>query len=176
MHNRLIGFASCLIVLVLGGSAFARDTEDSPEYKAWKEWKAGATARMRTEVTEGGTKTIATTTVTLKKKAADRLVLEMAISTEVAGMKIEAPAAPMEVPARRPKVPVDPKAKETTGRETLTVNGKKLECEWMQVEKGSEVRKTWTCKDVPGGVVKETIRSEGSTTQSQVLDWKGEKE
>ena len=88
MHNRLIGFASCLIVLVLGGSAFARDTEDSPEYKAWKEWKAGATARMRTEVTEGGTKTIATTTVTLKKKAADRLVLEMAISTEVAGMKI----------------------------------------------------------------------------------------
>ncbi len=160
-----------LIALALTGAANAQ-TEDSPYYKGWSGWRDGATATTKTEVESAGAKMSSTATATLKKVAADKAVVELALSFDLGGQKQTSPAAATDVLA---KMPTDPKAKKSKGKETLTINGKKLECEWIETEVGGDTTRTWFCPDVPGGVVKETIKSADSTTTSQVVEWKGEK-
>ena len=69
-----------------------------------------------------------------------------------------------------------PKSKETKGRETLTVNGKKLDCEWVQhVDEDGSVSKVWFCDGVPGRTVKVEAKRPGSTGTTLVVEWKGTK-
>ena len=131
---------------------------------------------MKTESLAEGAKQIITTTVTLKKVSSEAVVLDVAMTIEVAGQKFEQPAMPIEVRADTAESSPDEKAKITRGRETLTVNGKKFDCEWTQIAiPDGNMKKTWICKDVPGGGVKETWKSDGSNTLSQLLDFKGQK-
>jgi len=161
-------------VLAVAAPVTSADTIDSPYYQGWVYWRPGATATMKTDVVAGGMKLTGRTTVTLKSMAADKAIVEIAFASEVDGMKVDSPAVPTDVPARQARW--DAKTKVTTGKETLTVNGKKLECEWTQTETPEgEVTKTWMCKDVPGGVVRESIKSAGSASTSELVEWKGEK-
>ena len=175
MQRTCLGFVSLVLLLSLAAPAAAENV-DIPEYKMWSGWREGATATGKTEGEAEGMKMTFTTISTLKKVTAEKVTLEVVTITEFGGQKVKTPPTLVDIPAKGPKPPAAPKSKETKGKETLTVNGKRLDCEWTQVEvKGGEVTKTWTCKDVPGGVVKATTRSPTTTATSQLLVWKGEK-
>src|SRR5262245_7913569 len=175
MRRANLWAAGLLVALGLPAAAAAEDV-DSPYYQRWSGWREGATATSKTESVTEGIKGTITATATLKRLAADKVVLEVSTVSEFGGQKITTPPVPTDLLARLPKAVIEPKGKVTTGRETLTVNGKQLACEWTQVEdEAGEVTKTWTCKDVPGGVVKATTRSANSSSTSQLIEWKGDK-
>jgi hypothetical protein len=175
MQRICLATAGLLITLSLTGSAAAQ-AGDLPPYKSWAGWREGASTTMKTESLGEGAKQVITTTVTLKKVAADKVVLDVAMTIEVAGQKFEQPATPIEIEANKAESSPDENAKITRGRETLTINGKKLDCEWTEIATPDKnTKKTWTCKDVPGGIVKETWKSDGSNTLSTLLEFKGQK-
>jgi hypothetical protein len=175
MKRVLFGVAGLLITLSVTGSAAAQ-VGDLPPYKSWAGWREGATATMKTESLAAGAKQIITTTVTLKKVSAEAVVLEVTMAIEIAGQKFQQPAMPIEIRADTAESSPDENAKITRGRETLTVNGKKLDCEWTEIATpGKSTKKTWISKEVPGGVVKETWKSDGSNTLSQLLEFKGQR-
>jgi hypothetical protein len=154
----------------------AAETVESPQYKGWAGWKPGATVTMTSEAEAAGMKMTLTMTGVLKSVSAEKAVVESSSSSVVGGMKIDVPPAAVDVPARNPKVAVEKVLKEIRGKETLTINGTALACEWVKEEiEGGEVRTTWYSADVPGGVVKGTSKSDGLVTTSIVTAWKGEK-
>jgi hypothetical protein len=68
------------------------------------------------------------------------------------------------------------KSKETKGRETLTINGRALDCEWYQTEdEDGSLSKFWFCNDVPGRTVKVVAKSQGGTQTTVLVEWKGAK-
>src|SRR5262249_50261771 len=115
MQRRLIGFLSLSLVLALTAPAVASDV-DHPGYKYLAGWGDRSTVTSKTEVVEEGKTTAMSSTVTLKSVAADKLIIELALTTEVNGQKMQMPAMPGEVPAKHPKLPYA--TKETKGRET----------------------------------------------------------
>jgi hypothetical protein len=178
------------LVSVLGLAAPApAQTVENPQYQLWAVWGEGASATQKTEsATVGGVQTAMTQTQTVKRVTADKVVIEITTVTQAAGQTIKAPPVTFDIPARGPKVdavpteapndaPKDvPKFKETKGRETLTLNGKRLDCEWTQLEvEGGFVTKTWVCNDVPGQAVKMVSSSPYGKTTTLLVDWKGTK-
>lgn len=161
----------CLCLVALFTASASAESIDTPQYVGWSGWRLGATAITQTKIVADGQTMTLTYTATLKKVDADAVVVDIATTVETQGMKFTSPAAPTTYFAKTPGVT----AKETKGRETLTVNGKKLDCEWTEIAGEDGAIKTWTCKDVPGGIVQQTMSSAGSTTTLQLIDWQGQK-
>jgi hypothetical protein len=158
----------CLLVMGLFVTSAAGQTNDNPVYQGWATWRVGATAT--TKVISDGTPAI-THIATLKSVDASAVVVENSTINEMDGMQFASPAAPHTYFA---KISALPPAK--TGTETLTVNGQKLECQWTELSgDAGAVTKTWMCKEVPGGMVQETVRADGVVATTQLVEWKGEK-
>jgi hypothetical protein len=184
MQRALFGFAGLVVAL---GYASAQDTVDNPQYQEWAKWREGAFVTLKSEsVIDGQVQVVTIQTQTLKKLTAEKAVVEYATTTEAGGQTIKAPPMTLDIVARFPKVKVNPtdpkfdpkdipKFTETKGRETLTISGKKLDCEWHQVEFMGFTTKTWTSDQVPGRLVKMESRSKEATTTMQLTDWKAEK-
>ena len=186
MRRTLFGLA----VLVLAAAATAAaDAVDNPQYKEWAKWREGATVTTKSEVAVGGMVQVVTTqTQTLKKLTAEKAGLEIVSVTEAGGQTIKAPPVAYEILAKVPTLKIDPKdvkvdpkdvpkvnVKETKGRETLSVNGKQLACEWHQIEFEGTTSKTWYSDDVPGRLVKMESRSPEGTTTVRLTEWKAQK-
>jgi hypothetical protein len=192
MRRLQLWAGSLAVCLGLAGTA-AGQAVDNPMYKMWAVWSEGTSVTLKTvQADDGEMPVTAKQTQTVKKVTADKVVIEFAYVTEVGGMTFQAPPQSMDIPA---KVPVladvlkglgkaapqgtpqpTSKSKETKGRETLTVNGKKLDCEWVQhVDEDGSVSKVWSCDDVPGGTVKVEAKRPGSTGTTLVVEWKGTK-
>src|SRR5262245_60089471 len=64
----------------------------------------------------------------------------------------------------------------TEGKEEMTVKGRKTEAEWTATEtrKGDDVwkEKTWTARDIPGGIIRETLVHEqgGKVVSDSVIE------
>src|SRR4029450_576306 len=112
---------------------------------------------------------------------AEKATVEITSATEVAGQTIKAPPMTFDISAKLPKVKVDPvevkvdpkdtpKVKETKGRETLTINGKKAECEWVQTEVEGITSKMWTSEQIPGRMVKAETRTKEATSTMLLTD------
>jgi hypothetical protein len=188
MQRTYLRVVALLIASGLTGTAAAQ-TVENPQYKTWSGWREGASVTMKMETAlDGKVQSTVTSTQTLKKLSADKAVIEVSTVTEVSGQTIKQGPIAMDIPARAPKPPAvkpeaeptnpteAPKFKESKGRETLTINGKKLQCEWTQLEgEGGYVAKTWSCEDMPLGFVKSVVTVQGMKTISQVVEWKGTK-
>lgn len=145
----------------------AQETRENPEYRSWASQKPGAGATYR-EVTESdGAKAEAEVTYTLTRIAPEAAVVEIVSRAE--GKKEL--ARTREIPATIRGVA--PAAKE--GEEEIEIKGKKLACRFMEREEGDLVVKTWTCPEVPGGMVKREVRKSGDKSFLRTLelkDWK----
>jgi hypothetical protein len=185
MPRTLIGF-TCFVLL--SATALAQETIDNPQYQEWAKWKEGAFVTIKSEsIVDGKIQVVSTQTQTLKKLTAEKAVVEITGVTEVAGQTIKAPPMTFDFVAKLPKVKFDPKGipepdpkavpkfKETKGRETLTINGKKVECEWIQFEYEGVTSKTWMSDLIPGRMVKSETRTKESVSTMQLTDWKAEK-
>ena len=70
--------------------------------------------------------------------------------------------------------PDDKMASITEGKETVDLKGKQVETEWVEAtsNQGGETvaEKVWTAKDVPGGIVKQTLtKKKGDAVVSDSL-------
>jgi hypothetical protein len=187
MQRTLFGFVSLIVLSAFAVPVSAQETVDNPQYQEWAKWREGAFTTLKSEtVIDGKVQVVTTQTQTLKKLTAEKAVVEITSVTEAAGQTIKSPPITLDIVAKLPKVkidPVDPKVdpkdvpkyKETKGREALTINGKKVECEWIQFEVDDAVSKTWYSDQIPGRMVKTQTRAKEATTTMQLTDWKAEK-
>lgn len=187
MRHVLFGFASFVLLAAASAPVSAQETIDNPQYQEWAKWREGAFVTLRSEsVVADKVEVVMTQTQTLKKLTAEKATVEITSVTEAAGQTIKAPPVTFDIVAKLPKVKVDPvevkvdpkdtaKVKETKGRETLTINGKKVECEWVQTEIEGITSKMWSSEQIPGRIVKAETRTKESTTTMQLTDWKSEK-
>jgi hypothetical protein len=184
MQRSLFCFMSLFPVLSFNATAAAEETVENPAYKMWSVWKEGAYATMQGENRFGEVVTVITTTQTLKKVSADKIIIEVTTATVANGQTNKAEPTTLEILAREPKLPPEvqeqlkaftAKVKQTKGKETLTINGKKLDCEWVRSEGEGNDSKVWTSNQVPG----ETVKTESAVgplkSNMQLIDWKGEK-
>jgi hypothetical protein len=135
---------------------------------------------------------VMTQTQTLKKLTPEKAMIEITGVTEAGGQTIPSPPVTIDIVAKVPKLNFDPnlfkntpaeakdaqapKYRETKGRETLTINGKKLDCEWHQFEfDGGMTTKSWSSDQIPGQIVKSESRSKEGSTIMQLVEWKGTK-
>jgi hypothetical protein len=188
MRRTILGLTVVSIAWGLTGSAAAQ-TVDNPLYKEWAVWREGATVVIKQESSFGGmAASVAVQTTVLKKLNADKAVLETTSVIEAGGQKVTNGPFPMDLPARYPKFdykapPEDkaaekPKYKETKGRETLTISGKKVDCEWVQYEfEGGTTMKTWSSDQIPGRMVKTVTTDPNTKTVSStaVIEFKATK-
>ncbi len=170
-------------------AAATAQTVDNPMYQWWAAWREGASITLKSEtVLDGKSLGSQTITQTLKKLSAEKAVVEILTEVTMGGQTIKAPPQSVEFLAKLPRIdpknlpktdPKDkgPEPKVTKGRETLTVSGKKLACEWTQSELGGTVTKAWHCDDVPGRLVKSVATDSASklTATTQLIEWKGTK-
>jgi hypothetical protein len=186
MNRTTFRIAGLFALLTLAGPVAAEETVENPEYKKWAVWKEGAYATLKGENRFGDTVTVVTSTQTLKAVTAEKVVVEVTTVVVTNGQTTKAPPTTMEFRAREPKLPADVlrqaeeaarkvAAQTTKGKETLTINGQKLACEWSRLQSEGIDSRAWMCDDVPNQVVKmESVT--GPLKGSMVLiDWKGTK-
>jgi hypothetical protein len=186
MRHTMLGSAGLLALLMLAGSAAADETVENPEYKKWAVWKEGAYATLKGENRFGDVDTIVTSTQTLKTVSAEKVVVEVTTMVETNGTTTKAPPTTMEHRAREPKLSEDVRrqveeqtkkfaAQTTKGKESLTVNGKTLACEWSRFQAEGIDSKSWMCDDVPNQMVKMESIMGPLKSQMLLVDWKGTK-
>ena len=65
--------------------------------------------------------------------------------------------------------------KHSKGKESLTVKGQKVDCEWVRTEGPGNDTKCWSSSQVPGDTVKSITVAGPLKSNMQLIDWKGEK-
>jgi hypothetical protein len=108
---------------------------------------------------------------TLMKKTKDKVTIEMETQTMGQTVKTtsEIPLLPEAGVAEGPKPKILNK-----GSESITVPAGTFKCEWIEVElenpQGKGTVKTWTCDEVPQGVVKSVMKMEGAMAMETVTE------
>jgi hypothetical protein len=173
MRRKLALFASvCAFVLACG----AVRADDNPAYTSWAKFKPGTSTTMAMASDAGGQTSKTETKTTLKEVTADKVVVEVAMSMEAGGQKMDMPAQTMEykkvmdaAPAT-PDAPKDqpnmPKPETKTSEESVTVAAGtfKTKCTESKMKMGemNTVSNVWTSDEVPGGMVKMEATTDGS--------------
>lgn len=160
---------------------------ENPIYAAWAKFKVGAWVRHVSTTEAAGQTTKQTITQKLVELTEAKAVVEMVMSMEVAGQKMDMPASRTEhekmMDEYKPTaMPEGQKPTVKEGEEKLTVAGKELACK--TVESSGEASgtkywsKIWTCADVPGGQVQMETKSEAvgmNMVMKSTLDAWGDK-
>ncbi len=177
--------ALAVVVSLAAAVAFAEgpkpgDLVNNPPYAHWAQFAVGTSVTVKEVVTlaDGGVAE-AVVTSTLVAKDKDKLTVE---TVAVAGAGASHGGAaeetktvtdyPAKVKFERAHSPAGVGYSVTEGKEVVDVKGKALETEWVEAtsSNGDEtvVEKIWTAKDVPGGIVKQTVtRKKGGKVASQ---------
>jgi hypothetical protein len=143
----------------------ADDMVTNPAYAHWSAFKRGTTVTQKQTVILGNGRTLEhEIMVRLLEKTRDRAVIETTQRPNFNTM-VESTRTITTFPARVKKSAVDTPRAElhgfTEGDEPLTVAGKTVSAHWVEAvtRTGDEVttRKVWSAREIPGGVVKETI-------------------
>ena len=146
---------------------------DNPAYQQWSQFKAGTFVTTKLTSTFGEMKTTMETTTTLKEITEQKLVIAMKTAMMVGDQKFEQPVPDQTVDAKvEEMVPTEEAKKDDikveTSEEEVELLGKKLKCTLtkttLMMNEQKTVTKVWTCKEVPGSVVKMETTSEGSST------------
>jgi hypothetical protein len=203
VRGKLRGLLFVLSVVALGGllgpAAGQPPAKSQPPAKGQPPAKAKATenpvenyyrdARVGDWVSynTGAGATASTIKHTVTAKTAD----EVTIKYEMAFGGMSQPPTEVKINLKEPFDPNKQNAPDVTttvekqgsGKETLTIGGKKYDCDWEKTkmthtQKAAAgtpaqtmvvVTKTWTCKDVPlGGVVKTEMEMLGQTTVTEL--------
>lgn len=141
---------------------------DNPLYRHWAQYKPGTYSTMQTTSEAAGQKTQMSMTTKLVEVTTDKVVVEMRMEMVVAGRKIKQPPQKQEFAAKvsvlvngQNKTDADVKR----GKETLTIDGREVACEWVETNVEQHGMKTWTkswtSQDVPGMTVKTLTKTAG---------------
>lgn len=172
--------AVLLTVLMCGVAAEAEKIEN-PEYQQWAKFKPGASATVEMVSKMGDNESEVRTTTTLKSIDDDKAVISVLQVMKVGDQEIKQ-TTERTLPAKidKPEEPAEEdKPDVKKGKETIKVKAGSFKCETvethMQKDDQKTVTKVWTCPQVPGGMVKMTMRSSGKmsmTTESELVEVK----
>ena len=151
---------------------------NNPPFAIWSAFAPGTTVTQKETVKlPDGTRIEIDKTIKLLEKTKDKVVLEAVVKDSIGGTaesETTVTAFPAKVKRSDVDTPRDSLASFTEGKEQVDVKGKKVEAEWVEVSSTSggetTTEKTWSVRDVPGGVVKQTIvRKKGDKIVSESL-------
>jgi hypothetical protein len=180
----------CLIAsIVVAGfsSAAMAEQVENPQYASWSKFKPGTTVtyKVNSETKMQGMpdpmKSEMTMSTKLVEVKPDELTIEVTNKMMAGGQEMAMPATTQKVPAKIEKTATPaPDAKveikdQKDGKDTVEVGGKKYDAathEQTMVMKEpamTTVSKTWTSKEVPGGLVKSETKSSGSMDSTSTM-------
>jgi hypothetical protein len=150
----------------------------------WASFKVGSFVKTKSTTTVNvAGKPINTVTEmkqTLVELTAEKAVLETEASVmgNTSKTKIDLPLNVVASNPTLPSAPANSEVKPKESQESLTINGKTLNCKVTEIETeqgGNKVTsKTWMSEDVPGNVVKTVSKMSGATsteTTSELIDF-----
>lgn len=157
-----------LVVFALGsGAVLAQEKVENPMYTNWAKHKPGTSTTLKS--TSSGAMFTAESLITTKllEVTADKVVVEMTVTSKTNGMEFKAPpmkqefTKTVELPKGAKKETFatgKPEGTTKEGTETVKVGGVDVKTKWYEYEvkaNGSEVKaKMWMSDDVPGSMVK----------------------
>ena len=156
------------------------DLVNNPPFAHWSQFAVGTTVTQKEVVTlaSGGTaeNVIASKLVS---KSKEKVTVETVVTAGGAGSQAGAVEQtktltdfPAKVKFEGANSPAEAGYSVTEGKELVDVKGKQVEAEWVEATatNGDEtvVEKVWTAKEIPGGIVKQTLtRKKGASVASQ---------
>jgi hypothetical protein len=154
-----------LAVLAAESKPKPDDVVNNPPFAHWSSFPTGTSVTQKETVSlPDGSKVEELTTAKLIEKSKDKVVVETTITTTgnaASETSTTVTTFPPKVKMRDVNTPADQMASITEGKEELEFKGKKVNAEWVEAvsQSGDEVttEKVWTARDVPGGLIKQTI-------------------
>jgi len=149
--------------------------QDNPEYQHWANCKPGSWVKNRMIMENQGKKVEYESVTRLLEVTGEKVVLEILTRMKKDDRAIDQPPKRHEIKAKAP-----PQGKTIAEKdEELTVSGRSLKCRLFEIEteatgKAPKVNlKAWMTKEIPGGVAKSEVLSEGMTApiRTQALEW-----
>jgi hypothetical protein len=163
---------SVVVALLLLGSV---QDQDNPEYQHWANCKAGSWVKNRMVMENQGKKIEYESVTRLLEVTGEKVVLEILNRMKKDDRAIDQPPKRHEIKAKVP-----PQGKTIAEKdEELTIAGKSLKCRYYEIETEATAKapkvnlKAWMTKDIPGGVAKSEVFSEGMTVpiRTIALEW-----
>jgi hypothetical protein len=151
---------------------------NNPAFAHWAGFKRGTTVfKKQTVILSDGRKIEHEITVRLAEKTRDKVVIETTISPTMDSMVSSTrtfTTFPAKVRLERAQTPRSSLDSFAEGEELMTVAGRNVNAHWVEAatRAGDETstRKVWSAREVPGGVVKETIvRKKGDQVLSDSI-------
>jgi hypothetical protein len=170
---------AAFLAMSLVSFARADDMIDNPEYQHWAKFNKGTSVTYSIDATAMGNSTTSTMTNTLTDVTPDKATISMATSVTVGGNKMDLPAQSRDIPAKIKKPsdstgaqPAD-QPKSDSAKEDVQAAGKTFSCTKTTVSTDQNGTKstatTWTCDDVPGGLVKTEAQASGAMTSTSKM-------
>jgi hypothetical protein len=164
-------FLSCFFALAIfaafAGNSHAAEKIDDPRYTYWSKFKPGSFQTVETRTDASGQKMLVLITTTLLDVTPEKLTVEVKTETTAGTKKLPTRTKKTEVLAKRDK-PADSSFKES--KEDVKVGAKTYSCLLMEETTGDMHIKSWMSDQVPGGVVKMEMNSDGLAIESHLVE------
>jgi len=153
----------------------APQEQDNPEYQHWANCKPGSWVKNRMVMENQGKKIEYESVTRLLEVSGDRVRLEILTRMKTGERAVDQPPQKHEIKAKVP-----PKGKTLAERdEEVSLAGKTIKCRYIEMETEATAKapkvnlKAWMTKDIPGGVAKSEVLSEGMTVpiRTVALEW-----
>lgn len=144
---------------------------ENPTYTEWARFKVGAFVEMTNDSEVSGNKSSTKMTTKLLEMTAEKLVLETTMVSKMGDQEYALPASKQDVPkmlevpdVKTPEPKPEEKPKVVEGSDTIDVAGKKVACKTTEIKYDNSGTKgwvkTWSTKEIPGGVARSESTSE----------------
>ncbi|MBI5724386.1 MAG: hypothetical protein HZA50_10545 [Planctomycetes bacterium] len=166
-------------------SQAATQMVDNPRYLAWAKFKVGTTVKTSNITVENKTNTTENANITIKENNENKIILEENTAVSSGKTYFEARMV-FDILRKIPREQLSEDGSSVkviaAGKEDIKIGKTTFNCDWeeRQITEKKDNReviltvKTWTCKDVPGGLAKKKVvkRSEDNVMLSEywVLD------
>ena len=163
---------SLVVVLALLPSFQDRD---NPEYQNWANCKPDSWVKNRIQMENQGRKIEYESVTRLLEVTPEKVVLEILMKMKAADRSIDSPPKRHEIKAKAPS-----KGKTLVEREEeISLAGRTLKCRYHEIETEAEGKnpkanlKAWVSNEIPGGVAKSEVLTDGMTApiRTIVLEW-----
>jgi hypothetical protein len=156
------------VVAAFGGSAALAEQIYNPMYGYWSNFKPGSVLKTTTDSVAAGQKTTMDIVSTLLEVTPDKITVEMQTDVTAGDKKLKQRTRKQDVPAKIDQPAGAGAIKHST--EAISVAGKTYTCQVSEETRDTLTVKTWTSDQIPGGVVKAEMHSEGLSVTTLLVD------
>jgi len=161
----------CVIIALVAAftaSASLAEQIDNPMYGYWSHFKPGSILKTTTYSDAAGQKSTMDTVSTLLEVTPDKITVQTDVQVTAGDQKMKQRTRKQDVPAKIDQRPDASAIKHST--ESITVAGKTYPCQVSEETREGMVIKTWTNDQIPGGVVRAEMHSEGLSITTLLVE------